>query len=71
MANVAFLVLEPGEDIRFIHSSGAEPKCVVDESRDEASVLRKSRYRVSGNLTRNEQVVRNWLLGANFKTRRL
>ena len=70
-SHVAFLVLTGGGEVRFIHSSGARPWCVVDESREEAHVLRASRYRVSGNLTANGEVLRNWLLGASFKTRTL
>ena len=69
-SHVAFLVVgEPG--IRFIHSSGANPWCVVDESRDEATTLRLSRYRVAGNLTANQEVLEGWLLGRPFKTRGL
>ena len=50
-SHVAFLVVTPGGDIRFIHSSGARPWCVVEESREDAEVLRRSRYRVAGTLT--------------------
>lgn len=67
-SHVAFLVVMPGGEIRFIHSSGASPYCVVDESREEAKVLRGSRYRVTGNITANGEVLRNWLLGESFKT---
>jgi hypothetical protein len=70
-SHVAFLVLTGEGEVRFIHSSGASPWCGVDESRDEAKVLRASRYRVSGNITANGEVLRNWLLGASFKTRKL
>jgi len=70
-SHVAFLVVSGKDEIRFIHSSGARPWCVVDESRDEAHVLRSSRYRVSGNITANGEVLRNWLLGSSFKTRTL
>jgi hypothetical protein len=69
--HVAFLVVNTEGEIRFIHSSGASPYCVVDESRENAKVLRASRYRVSGNITANGEVLRNWLLGASFKTRRM
>jgi hypothetical protein len=67
--HVAFLVVTAEGEIRFVHSSGASPYCVVDESREDAKVLRASRYRVSGNLTANGEVLRNWLLGTAFKTR--
>lgn len=70
-SHVAFLVVRPSGEIRFIHSSGANPWCVVDESRNEAKVLRSSRYRVSGNITANGEVLRSWLLGADFRTHNL
>ena len=68
-SHVAFLVVGAEGEIRFIHSSGASPYCVVDESRDEARVLRSSRYRVAGNITGNGSGIRSWLLGSAFKTR--
>ena len=43
----------------------------VEESREDARVLRSSNYRVTGNLTASNKVVRNWLLGTKFKTRKL
>ena len=67
-SHVAFLVVTGEGEIRFIHSSGASPYCVVDEARDEARVLRSSNYRVTGNLTASGEVVRSWLLGTEFKT---
>ena len=70
-SHVAFLVVTDGGEIHFIHSSGASPYCVVDESREDARVLRRSNYRVTGNLTANSELIRNWLLGARFKTRTL
>lgn len=70
-SHVAFLVVTSGGKIRFIHSSGASPYCVIDESRKEARVLRSSNYRVTGNLTASRDVIRNWLLGEKFKTRTL
>lgn len=70
-SHVAFLVVTESGDIRFIHSSGASPYCVVDESRTDAKVLRSSRYRVTGNLTASNKVLRQWLAGTPFKTRTL
>lgn len=70
-SHVAFLIVDDEGEISFIHSSGASPYCVVDESREEARVLRSSRYRVTGNITGNGQVIRSWLLGSAFKTRTL
>jgi len=60
--HVAFVVVgETG--FRFIHSSGSRPWCVVDESKDEAVVLRNSNWRMLGNLTGDAGVLRRWLKG--------
>jgi hypothetical protein len=61
-SHVAFLVTGP-EGFRFIHSSGSQPWCVVDESRAEAEVLRRSNYRVEGLLTTDKALLRRWLAG--------
>lgn len=58
--HVAFLVVGGGE-FRFIHSSGSQPWCVVDESRAEASVLQRSNWRMLGNLTADSAVLKRWL----------
>lgn len=63
--HVGFIVSEPGS-FRFVHSSGSEPWCVVDESEAEAAVLQRSNYRVQGSLTANSKVIRKWLLGEKF-----
>ena len=55
-------------NIRFIHSSGAAPKRVVDEDRDNADVLRLSKYSVTGNITGNDQVIHKWLTGGFWPT---
>lgn len=58
--HVAFIIT--GSDgFRFVHSSGSDPWCVVDESQDQAEVLRRSNYRVQGSLTGNKQVIIRWL----------
>lgn len=58
--HVAFLVV--GDDgFRFIHSSGSRPWCVVDESRAQAAVLQRSKWRMLGNLTASPAVLKRWL----------
>lgn len=64
--HVAFLVVEPG-GFRFIHSSGSDPWCVVDEDEAAAEVLRRSNYRVHGSLTGNRAVIVDWLKGRRLK----
>jgi hypothetical protein len=68
--HVAFLVTTPGQELRFIHSSGSSPWCVVDENRSTAYTLQQSRYRVFGHLTANEEVLRRWLNSEAFPTKR-
>lgn len=63
--HVAFLVVS-GEGFRFIHSSGSRPWCVVDESRAEAGVLQRSKWRMLGNLTADPGVLRSWLKGGKI-----
>lgn len=68
--HVAFLVVTPEGSMRFIHSSGSSPWCVVDENRASAYTLQRSRYRVFGNLTANRDLLRKWLLDEPFPTQR-
>lgn len=58
--HVAFLVVENGRS-RLIHSSGAEPYCVVDEEVDHADVLKNSCWRMLANLTAETSALRKWL----------
>lgn len=58
--HVAFLVVN-SEGFRFIHSSGSQPWCVVDEGRDQAGVLQRSNWRMLGNLTAEPKVMQTWL----------
>ena len=67
-SHVAFLVITSSREIRFIHSSGSSPYCVIDEPREHSHVLRNSEYRVTGNLTASDEVLRKWLLGEKFRT---
>lgn len=63
--HVGFIV-SGKESFRFVHSSGSEPWCVVDETEEKAAVLERSNYRVQGSLTANPEVIRKWLLGEKF-----
>lgn len=58
--HVAFLVVSE-DGFRFIHSSGSKPWRVVDEGGENAEVLQKSRWRMLGNLTADEALLRKWL----------
>lgn len=67
--HVGFIVSRP-DGFRFVHSSGSSPWCVVDEAEGDAEVLRRSNYRVQGNLTANRELVRKWLVGEKFTVAR-
>jgi len=67
-SHVGFLVNDP-QGFRMIHSSGSQPWCVVDEGRDEAGALKRSSYRVVGNLTADRGVIRKWLLAEPLKVK--
>ncbi|MGC6467236.1 MAG: hypothetical protein ACON38_13400 [Akkermansiaceae bacterium] len=66
--HVAFLVVQEDSSIRFIHSSGGEPYCVVDEGRHNATALKNSKYRVTGEITGNDDVIHRWLIGDRWPT---
>ena len=66
--HVAFLLVDE-KGLRFIHSSGSRPWCVVDQGRNEAEVVRKSSWRMLGNLTANPAVLRRWLKGDKIPVR--
>ncbi|MGJ8696947.1 MAG: hypothetical protein ACSHYF_11550 [Verrucomicrobiaceae bacterium] len=68
--HVAFLVVQDDGEVRFIHSSGGAAKSVVDQDRENAHALRASEYRVTGNITRNDEIIHQWLTGAKWKTQR-
>lgn len=68
-SHVGFVIVRD-EEFRFIHSSGSRPWSVVDESSEEALVLERSNYRVLGNLSASDDVIRRWLLGEKFPTRK-
>lgn len=58
--HVGFIV-HNDNGIHFIHSSGSDPFCVVDEVDEQASALKKSRYRVIGNVTAEKETLKKWL----------
>ena len=66
--HVAFIVVPEDGELRFIHSSGGAAKCVVDQDRRNAHTLRKSKYRVTGNITRSDDVIHQWLTQEPWKT---
>ncbi len=67
--HVAFIIVEEDQSIRFIHSSGGYPYCVVDEDRDKATALQNSKYRVTGDFTHSDEVIHRWLVGEKWPTK--
>ena len=67
-SHVAFIVLGKA-GFRFIHSSGAKPWCVVEESSAEAGVLQRSNWRMFGNLTAHPEVLKRWLNGSKINVK--
>ncbi len=69
--HVGFILNQPSDThnpIRFIHSSGAWPeKKVVDESVEQADVLKRSNYRIYGNVTTSKNSLHKWLMGTSFE----
>ena len=65
--HIGFLIVK-NQSLIFLHSSGSKPWCVVEESGEQAHVLEKSNYRVMGNITGSDDVLRRWLLGDAFAT---
>jgi hypothetical protein len=58
--HVGFIIVA-GQTLNFIHSSGSQPWCVVDENRNNAGVLQRSSWRMLGNLTADPGVLKRWL----------
>ncbi|HSP43177.1 MAG TPA: hypothetical protein VLO11_09930 [Luteolibacter sp.] len=67
--HVGFIVTGTDGGFRFIHSSGSDPWCVVDDDREAAVVLQRSRWRMLGNLTADPQVIRRWVRGERIAVR--
>jgi hypothetical protein len=66
--HVGFILNVDG-DVYFIHSSYAEPFCVVKERALESRILAASRYRVLGKLSDDDDLILKWLRGDQFTTR--
>lgn len=58
-------LLKNGQNLRFIHASGRFPFAVINENARTSIILRKSKYRVLGQLSNDNKVLKNWLSG-NF-----
>ena len=68
--HVGFIICD-GDDVHFLHSSYADPLCVLSESADEARILGASRYRVLGKLTGDPELARKWMAGEFIPTLRM
>ena len=61
-SHVGFIVCSD-EHVAFIHSSGLKPRCVVDEPALTSKALINSKYRVTGHISADEQLIMHWLNG--------
>ena len=66
--HVGFIV-NTGTDVYFIHSSYAEPYVVIKEKAIESGILASSKYRVLGNISADERLIRDWLTGKAIPTK--
>ncbi len=64
--HVGFIINDK-EGLHFLHSGG-EKRQVVDEKKHSASSIKKSRYRVIGNLTKSDTLIEKWLTDQPFIT---
>jgi hypothetical protein len=60
--HVGFVVNE-GEGMRFLHSSGIEAAGVVEETRGNANAIKWSNWRMLGRFSGEPKVIRMWLKG--------
>ena len=65
--HVGFIV-QTDDESYFVHSDGGSHRCVVKEPLAEASVLRRSRYRVVGRVSADDALIGRWLSGEKIKT---
>ncbi len=66
--HVGFLIYND-HGLQFMHSGGVLKK-VVCETQQEAYAIEHSNYRVIGNLTANDQLIKKWLSNKPFPTHR-
>jgi len=66
--HVGFIV-NTGSDVYFVHSSYAEPYVVLKEKAIESGILASSKYRVLGNISADERLIRDWLTGKAIPTK--
>ena len=59
----AGFLLHDGKKMFFIHATGRKAKCVVREPAAKSKSLIKSKYRVIGKLTVDENILTHWITG--------
>lgn len=65
-SHVGFVV-NVGDGMRFLHSSGIDAAGVVDEGRGDAQSIRWSKWRMLGKFSGDQGVIRTWLKGEEVK----
>lgn len=59
--HTGFIWVNSRRQVRFIHSSGRFPFCVINEDAASSKVLQKSMYKVAGKLTADENAMKQWV----------
>ena len=62
------LIAQTREGAAFIHSDGGREKCVIVEPVEDSRSLRRWRWREFANLSDDDELIQNWLLGRPFPT---
>lgn len=61
-------ILNNGNDIYFIHSSYVEPSEVIKEKALSSPILSSSKYRIVGNISADNNLLKKWLNQVNIPT---
>lgn len=58
--HTGFIYIDSTNEVRFIHSSGRFPFCVINEKASESVVLEKSDYKVVGKISDDDVFLKNY-----------
>jgi hypothetical protein len=58
--HTGFIYIDSTNEVRFIHSSGRFPFCVINEKAAESVVLEKSIYKVVGKISDDDVFLKNY-----------
>jgi hypothetical protein len=64
--HTGYIYVKSPNEVRFIHSSGRFPFCVINENARESIVLTKSRYKVVGKISDDKELLGKWIKGTKL-----